>query len=202
MNLPDFTAEESLVPTVGRYRANARAVGQFSRSIGKILPAEVINVHGCAPGSVLVESGDSWDCLPQSLVNWLLNPDTPTGTGTPPLPPGGGGGGNGGPASIPPNIVSNCLLVGGSNGEKYCGGIAGPSCCKSCAQAKCQQAACNATPGCDSSSLNDPITQFCDNCCEDIPGKCKDGLTVKKLLVTGGAGSAVSGGLSGRVSAR
>jgi hypothetical protein len=55
MNLPQFTAEESLLPTIGYYRTNAQAVGRSARGAGNILPAEIINVHGCAPGEVLIE---------------------------------------------------------------------------------------------------------------------------------------------------
>src|ERR1051325_4095440 len=97
MNLPPFTAEESLLPTMGIYRTNARAQNRCDGGAGKILLAatvghEVIEVHGCAPGSVLIESGSNWDCMPRSLFDFLFDDD---GGGTPPEPPGGGGGGGG-----------------------------------------------------------------------------------------------------------
>jgi hypothetical protein len=192
MNLPQFTAEESLLPTIGYYRTNARAAGQSARGAGNIRLAavgegEVINVHGCAPGEVLVESGDSWDCLPQSLVNWLLDP----GGGVPPDPGGGGGGGGGGgPASIPPDIVADCALVCGNYGEKCCGGAMGPSSCKTCAQTVCQQNKCKDRPGCDPAQLNEAKNEFCDIGCK-IKG-CKDGLIVKKSAITGNLGGGLA----------
>jgi hypothetical protein len=103
MNLPQFTAEESLLPTIGHYRTNTRAVGRFARGVDNIIlptvmytqDGEVINVHGCAPGDVLIESGDSWDCIPRSLLDFLLNPDGGVNP-PPPVPPGPPGGGGGG----------------------------------------------------------------------------------------------------------
>lgn len=186
MKLPQFTAEESLLPTIGYYRTNARAVGCSDKAAGNILLAatsETIEVHGCAPGSVLIESGDSWDCLPRSLVDWLLDPGG--GGVTPPIPPGGGGGGGGGgtPASVPADIVAECLKVGGKFGEKYCGGIAGPSSCKTCAQIVCQQSKCRETERCDPNQLNGARETNCDIGCPNTP-VCKDGLTVKKVAVT------------------
>ena len=184
MNLPQFTAEKSLLPTTGYYRTNTRALGRSTRDAGNILQArtdEVIEVHGCAPGSVLIESGSSWDCIPRSLFDWLF--DQGGGGVTPPIPPGGGGGG-GGPASVPSDIVKDCLKVGGKFGEKYCGGIGGPSCCKTCAQAVCQKTKCIETERCDPNQFNGSIEANCGICC-DIPG-CKDGLIVKKAVVTGG----------------
>lgn len=181
MNLPQFTAEESLLPTIGYYRTNDRVVGRSASDGGNILLAEIIEVHGCAPGSVLIESGSSWDCIPRSLLDWLLDPGGSVVT-PPIIPPGGGGGG--GPTSVPPNIVQACVKVGGKFGEKYCGGIGGPSCCKTCAQAVCQQTKCKETGRCDPNLFNESIAANCDICC-DIPG-CKDGLIVKKAVVTGG----------------
>lgn len=180
MKLPQFTAQESLLPTNVYYRMNALAVGQSAGRTRTILPAETINVHGCAPGSVLIESGDSWTCLPRSLVDWLL------GIGTslplpPTVPPGGGGGGGGGPASVPPDIVTDCMKVGGKYGEKYCGGIHGPSCCKTCAQIVCQQKKCQESERCDPAQLNGAKEANCDVCCDNIPG-CKDGLRAKKSV--------------------
>jgi hypothetical protein len=187
MNLPQFTAEESLLPTNRYYRTNVRAVGRFAKGTGNIQPAEIINVHGCAPGDVLVESGGSWDCLPRSLVNWLLDPGG--GVGGPPIvPPGGGGGGGGGGGyAVPSDIVAGCLKVGGNRGEKYCGGIGGPSCCKTCAQIVCQQKRCEQTERCDPSHLNAAKEANCDLCCSDSP-TCKNGLIVNKSLDTGSLG--------------
>lgn len=185
MNLPRFTAEKSLSPTIGYYQTNARAVARSGGGAGKILLAltgEVIEVHGCAPGSVLVESGNSWGCLPRSLVDWLLEPEG--GTPTPPIPPGGGGGGGGGtPASVPADIVASCVKVCGRTGEKCCGGPVGPHPCKVCAQIVCQQKKCAATNRCDPDLLNEAKEEACDRSC-DLPG-CKDGLIVKESVVAG-----------------
>jgi len=184
MRLPQFTAEESLLSSTGYYRTNAGAVGGSVGCASSIVPAEageVIDVHGCAPGSVLIESGSSWDCLPRSLVDWLLDPGG--GVVDPPIPPGGGGGGGGGPASVPPDIVTECLKVGGKFGEKYCGGIGGPSTCKTCAQIVCQQKKCKDSKRCDPNQLNGAKEANCDIGCPDVPG-CKDGLTVKKIVIT------------------
>src|SRR4030095_1061815 len=81
MTMPRFTAEASLYRTNGHYRTgrNSHAVNSSAQMISPIHPArEKIEVHGCAPGSYLVDNGDgTWDC-------WS-NPD----------PWGGGGGGSG-----------------------------------------------------------------------------------------------------------
>ena len=191
MNMPKFTAEVSLLPTIGYYRTNARAVGRSARGAGNILPAEVIEVHGCAPGQVLIESGSSWDCIPRSLLDWLLDPGGSVVTPPVPLPPGGGGGG-GVPTSVPSDIVAECLGVGGKFGEKYCGGHGGPSCCKTCAQVVCQKTKCKETGRCNPNELNGKIEENCQLCCSDKPG-CKDGLIVKKAVVTGGGLGGVFG---------
>jgi hypothetical protein len=191
MTMPAFTAEESLLPSTGYYRTNTRAAGRSARDAGNILTAaaaEVIEVHGCAPGSVLIESGSSWDCIPRSLLDWLFPGG---GIVIPPIIPPGGGGGGGGFASVPPDIVAECLKVGGKHGEKYCGGVGGPSCCKTCAQAVCQKNKCVETERCDPNALNGSIEANCDICC-DIRG-CRDGLIVKKAVVTGGGLGSVFG---------
>lgn len=174
MNLPQFTAEQSLLPTIGCYRTNARTVRRSARDADNILPAEIIEVHGCAPGFVQIEHGGSWHCLPRFFAGWFLDPDE--GGGMPPVvPPGGGGGGGGGPASeVPADIRAACSLVGGPRGWKYCGGPMAPSCCRACAQLLCQQKKCEETGRCDPAQLNDIKDGECD-CCPDTE-ICEGGL--------------------------
>jgi hypothetical protein len=195
MTIPRFTAEAAFYWTSGQYWGGTSSYESRlnAATISSVYPAEIIEVEGhwngdCGPGW----SNIGGTCWPNPLT-------IPGRTGG-----GGGGGGIDGPsfeepsgpsgpldgfgggrepASVPPNIVRACLLVGGRHGEKYCGGPRGPSCCKSCAQAACQQRKCKETGGCDPNQLNGAIEAHCDNCC-NIPG-CKDGL-VKKAVVTGG----------------
>lgn len=106
MNMPRFTAEDSLYKTNGHYTSysNRHVINLPAQKIDSISPAETIEVHGCAPGSYLVDNGDgTWDC-------WS-NPDPwwggGGGSGAPGVPSdsvgGGGGGGGGKPPKRPPN---------------------------------------------------------------------------------------------------
>jgi hypothetical protein len=88
MNTPKFTAEASLYKVSRRYRTGRHVLYLPARLNSPIHPAmEKIEVHGCAPGSYLVEYDDgTWDC-------WS-NPDPwwggGGGSGTPGMPSGGG----------------------------------------------------------------------------------------------------------------
>jgi hypothetical protein len=79
MHEPRFTAESSLYRTSACYRTADTA----ARAIGAIQPAEIIEVHGCAPGTDIVEWDDgTWSCEPVGPNPW------------------GGGGGSGGPGTV------------------------------------------------------------------------------------------------------
>ena len=109
MNMPRFTAESSLYKSSGHYRTgrNSDAVNISAQMINSIHPVmENIHVHGCAPGSYLVDYDDgTWDCLP---LDPLTEPSGGGGgdAGSPGVPSnngGGGGGGVGKPPKRPPN---------------------------------------------------------------------------------------------------
>jgi hypothetical protein len=187
-NMPGFTADVSLYRTSGHYRSdrNGHAVNLTAQTITAIHPAaamvgeEVIVIEDEAPW------GLPWGWGPGGWTGGGGGGGVPTG----PTDWGGGGGGGGGggtPASVPADIVSACLKIGGRFGEKYCGGVGGPSSCKTCAQIVCQQKKCKATKRCDPSDLNGRKEQACDVGCPDVPG-CKDGLTVRSSVITGGHG--------------
>jgi hypothetical protein len=99
-NMPGFTAEDSLYRTNGHYASFGlwRTINWSARECDSISPAETIEVHGCAPGSYLVDNGDgTWDC-------WS-NPD-----------PWGGGGGGGGAGA--PGVPSDSSGGGGGKPPK------------------------------------------------------------------------------------
>jgi hypothetical protein len=67
MTMPKFTGEAALYQTSGQYRTprHSYATHLVVRTTDTILPArdEVIEVHGCAPGSYVVEHSDgTWEC--------------------------------------------------------------------------------------------------------------------------------------------
>ncbi len=196
LNMPGFTARASLYRSSVQYQTDRQMNKSSAKRTGAVYPSEemqgeeVIEVHGCAPGYIEVGSGSDAFCTPGPDLWW----DGLGGGGTwpPDVPPGGGGGGGGGPASVPPDIVKDCLLVGGKYGEKYCGGIGGPSCCKTCAQTVCQQKKCKETERCDPNLLNGAKEAQCTICCPDRPG-CKDGLTVKRSVSSRGLISGLKG---------
>jgi hypothetical protein len=67
MNIPTFTAEVSLCKTSGHYQTGRRILNSRKQTNNAIYPAmmkEVIEVHGCAPGSILWENGGDWGCNP------------------------------------------------------------------------------------------------------------------------------------------
>ena len=102
MNLPGFSAEESLYQTNGQYRTgrNSYAIHLAARMTETIHPArEVIEVHGCAPGSGLVEYDDgTWECVADADLGWGGGQGAASGGGGEP----GGGGGAGRPSKKPP----------------------------------------------------------------------------------------------------
>ena len=61
MNMPGFTAEDSLYKTSGHYQTDRHAINSPEQALSAIyLPAmkidpEVINIHGCQPGYTLWE---------------------------------------------------------------------------------------------------------------------------------------------------
>jgi hypothetical protein len=68
--MPGFTAETALHTTSGHYRTSRNGTNNLAtRMEGAIQLAEVINVHGCAPGSTLFGYDDgSWECFPNPLT--------------------------------------------------------------------------------------------------------------------------------------
>jgi hypothetical protein len=103
MNMPRFTAEDSLYKTNGQYRTGRYTINSSAQMVGPIWPAmEVIEVHGCPPGYVLWEAGEEWGCA-------LVEPPTGGGdSGAPGVPSdSGGGGGGGGGAGKPPKRPPN-----------------------------------------------------------------------------------------------
>lgn len=89
MNIPGFTAEDSLYKTSGHYRTGRPAFTSLTQAIRAFHPAaEVIVVYGCPPGYTLWEAGGEWGCT-------LVEPPV-GGGGEGPMPSGGGGGGGGG----------------------------------------------------------------------------------------------------------
>ena len=82
MTLPKFTAEASLYTTSGHHLLNRNSNDRkMTNAIHlAMMKDETIEVHGCAPGSVLVDDGDDWYCISDT---------SPTGDG------GQGGGGMG-----------------------------------------------------------------------------------------------------------
>jgi hypothetical protein len=75
MTTPRFTAEASLYRTHGHYRANRHAINSSAPMMSAIHPAEIIEVHGCAPGSEMIDWGDgTWSCE-------TVGPDTSWGGG-------------------------------------------------------------------------------------------------------------------------
>jgi hypothetical protein len=101
MKLPRFTAEAALYQTSGCYRTgrHSYAIHVAARMAEAIHPAkEVIEVHGCSPGSFLVEYDDgTWDCLPNEEPMGGGGGGAPFGGGEP-----SGGGGAGRPSKKPP----------------------------------------------------------------------------------------------------
>jgi hypothetical protein len=98
MNTPRFTAEASLYSSSGRYRTGRPAITLRARMNSLIAPArdEEIEVHGCHPGSQLVEYADgSWECK-DDLGPWGGSGGIPGGPA-----PGGGGGPGPGPGEPP-----------------------------------------------------------------------------------------------------
>ena len=92
MSIPGFNADATLYKTSGRYQTSRNMINLPTQMI---YPAEVIEVHGCAPGSTLWEDAGDWGCIP----------DKPFGGGGDGGPPGRGpSGGNGGgtPPKPPP----------------------------------------------------------------------------------------------------
>lgn len=96
MNIPGFTAETSLYKTNGHRQTNRPAFTSVTTGIRAFHPAaEVIEVHGCPPGSTMVGTPpDDWYCLPDPLTE----PGSGGGGG---MPAGEGGGGFGGPTGRP-----------------------------------------------------------------------------------------------------
>jgi hypothetical protein len=190
MNMPGFTADTSLYQTSRHYRTSSHANNHLlpKHMFGTIhleatnegINEEVINVTSH------FDPDPDWS---QILGGFGPRPGG-VGWGPGESPGGGPGphGGGGGAASVPSDIVTECLGVGGKFGEKYCGGIGGPSCCKTCAQTVCQQKKCTETKRCDPNQLNAAKEGNCDLCCDGISG-CKDGLIVKKEVVTGAPAS-------------
>jgi hypothetical protein len=101
MNMPKFTAVAALYQTSGQYRTGRRsdAIHVAARMTEAIHPArDVIEVHGCAPGSYLVEHSDgTWECWSNPDPWWGSDGDgggSPGAGGEPfgDKPPRGGGG--------------------------------------------------------------------------------------------------------------
>lgn len=98
MNMPGFTAETSLYKANGHYQTSRLVFRSVTTAIRAFHPAaEVIEVHGCPPGSTMIGTPpDDWYCLPDPLT------EPSGGGGTPGVPSGGeGGGGFGGPTGRP-----------------------------------------------------------------------------------------------------
>jgi len=200
MYAPGFTAEASVYKTSGRYQSGSHTINSSTQLINSIRAAEVIRVHSCPPGWSEVD-GSCWpDPLEESGGSGTGGGGGGGGGGGPHEDPdgggGAGGGGNGGggpqdpddggiPTSVPPEIVAECALVGGKRGEKYCGGLGGPSACKTCAQVICQQQKCEETGDCNPAELKDQKQTYCDEGCPDTT-KCKNGLIVKGSKGHGG----------------
>ena len=97
MNMPGFNADATLYKTSERYQTIRDMINLPTQMI---YPAEVIEVHGCPPGSSLWEDGGDWGCTPDVGVD----PGSQPPGGQPPggQPPGGGGGGGSGTPPPPP----------------------------------------------------------------------------------------------------
>lgn len=98
MNMPRFTAESALCPTTGHYRTgHQQAEGLRAGKNGAFQPAEIIEVHSCAPGYSDV-GGTCWpDPLTEPGGGGGGEPGAP-GDGE---PHSGGGRGGGGPKKPP-----------------------------------------------------------------------------------------------------
>src|SRR5215831_6899205 len=87
MNLPRFTAEASLYKTSGQYRTGRHTVNPSAQIVSPIWPAareqegEIINVHGCPPGSIAVGE--------QPNITCVFIPPAGTGEAGEDVPPGG-----------------------------------------------------------------------------------------------------------------
>jgi hypothetical protein len=94
MSMPGFTAETSLYKANGHYQTSRLVFRSVTTAIRAFHPAaEVIEVHGCPPGTIPWIEGDEAVCI-------LTEPGA--GEGTPGVPAGGeGGGGFGGPSGRP-----------------------------------------------------------------------------------------------------
>ncbi len=106
MNMPRFTAEDSIYKTNGHYisYSNRHAINMPAQKIDSISPAETIEVHGCAPGSYLVDNGDgTWDCWSNPDPWWGGGGDS----GAPGVPSDSGGGGGGGGVGKQPKRPPN-----------------------------------------------------------------------------------------------
>lgn len=99
MTIPGFTAEAALSKTNGQYQTGRPAFTSVAQATYAIHPAaEVIQVHGCPPGSMMVGTPpDDWYCLPDPLT------EPSSGGGAPGGRPssGEGGGGFSGPTGRP-----------------------------------------------------------------------------------------------------
>jgi hypothetical protein len=114
MNIPRFTAEASLHKTSGHYQTGSPAVYLRKQANSAIYPAmmkEDIEVHGCAPGSILWEDGGDWGCNPIDFGGL----DGGGGGGPVVVADGGGlhgpGGGVGSPSDSKPIILPDGLQV-------------------------------------------------------------------------------------------
>jgi hypothetical protein len=94
MTTPRFTAAASLYKTNGHYRTGGDAITLPRLIIGKIYPAEVIEVYGCTPGFLPLGEGENMICIPDPTV-FGGNGGGSDGGGTDGGPPGRGGAGTG-----------------------------------------------------------------------------------------------------------
>jgi hypothetical protein len=105
MNIPAFTAEASLYKTSGHYRTGRHRINSSAQTGSPVRPAareqegEIINVHGCPPGSIAVGE--------QPNITCVFIPGGGAGGGNGGIPPGGGpedGGPLGGGGQQPPPL--------------------------------------------------------------------------------------------------
>ena len=99
MNMPGFTADATLYKTSGRYQTSRNMINLPTQMI---YAAEVIEVHGCRPGTLQLGEGEDMVCIdPNDPWDGHDGGEGPPGGG----PSGGGpsqGGGGGTPPKRPP----------------------------------------------------------------------------------------------------